>query len=111
MFSAKWREAMMKYCVAGWRDCVAAMDAGVESAGCHFMRNLADGTQNIWAGNFFWVTSDFVNTLPSIYLRDRIKVSGIASLESRYESEVWIGNGVRCPTVKEFLPQGGEGVP
>lgn len=108
--SAPWRRAMMNHLVANWRQCVTDLES-VESVGCHFMRNLADGTQNIWAGNFFWCNSNFLATLPSIYERDRIKVSGIASAESRFEAEVWIGNGKRCPTVKEYLPAGGEGVP
>lgn len=107
--SDPWRETMTKYLVANWRSCVAALDR-VESVGCHFMRNLADGTQNIWAGNFWWATSDFLATVPSIYKRDRIHVSGIAAKESRFEAEVWIGNG-KLPTVHEYLPNGGEGVP
>lgn len=109
--SAPWRRGMMKYLVKNWRACVADMDAGAESVGCHFMRGMADGTQNIWAGNFFWATSNFLATLPSIFNRDRIKLSGISSVESRYEAEVWIGNGPRCPKVKEYLPNGGEGCP
>lgn len=107
--SAPWRRAMMKYLVTQWSQCVKDLET-VESVGCHFMRGLADGSQNIWAGNFWWATSDFLATVPSIFLRDRIKVSGIANVESRYEAEVWIGNG-KLPTVKEYLPAGGEGVP
>lgn len=109
--SKPWRQTMMNYLVGNWRTCVKDLDAGAESVGCHFMRGMADGTQHIWAGNFFWVTSNFVNTLPSIYLRERIKMSGIAAAESRFESEVWIGNGRRCPRVVEYLPNGGQGVP
>lgn len=110
-FSDKWRECMMKYLVQNWRTCVADLKGEVESVGCHFMRGMADGTQNIWAGNFFWAKAKYLATLPSIYLRERIKMSGIAALESRYESEVWIGNGARLPIVKEYLPNGGEGCP
>lgn len=109
--SRPWIRCMMKYCVINWRTCVADLDAGAESVGCHFMRNLADGTQNIWAGNVFWVTANFWRTLPSITVRDRIKQSGLDSAESRFESEVAVGNGARCPIVKEYLPQGGQGCP
>jgi len=109
--SGPWRDTMTSLLVLGWRQCVADLGAGYESVGCHFLRGQCDGTQHIWAGNFFWATSDFLRTLPSIYARERIKVSGIAAAESRYEAEVWIGNGHRCPTVREYLPAGGGGVP
>lgn len=108
--SAPWRRTMMQYLVGGWRQCVCDLESGFESVGCHFMRGMCDGTQNIWAGNFWWATSDFLRTVPSIFLRDRIKVSGISAAESRYEAEVWIGNG-RLPTVREYLPRGGGGCP
>lgn len=100
-FSGRWRECMMKHLVANWRVCLGNLEAGFEATGCHWMTGLADGTQNIFGGNFWWATSDFLREVPSIFLRDRIKVSGIASLESRYEAEVWIGNG-RLPKVKEL---------
>lgn len=108
--SAPWRETMNHYLIDEWKTCVADLEAGYESVGCHFMRHLLDGTQNIWAGNFWWATSDFLKEVPSIFLRDRIKVSGISAAVSRYESEVWIGNG-RLPKVKEYLPHGGGGIP
>jgi len=64
----------------------------------------ADGTQNIPAGNFLWIKSDFVATLPSMYKRDRIKLSGMTSPESRYEAEVFWGNGTRLPKVIDKHP-------
>lgn len=109
--SAPWRRAMMQDLIANWRECVAALDAGAELVCSHFMRGMADGTQNIAAGNFFWARASFLATLPSIFKRDRIKESGIAAAASRYEAEVWIGNGPRLPRVKEFRPNGGGGVP
>ena len=101
----RWRECMMHHLVKNWRRCVADLDAGAESVGCHWMtgKQTPPG-QSIWAGNFWFAKSDFLQTLPSIYARDRIKVSGIASLESRYESEVWIGNGPRLPRIKDYCP-------
>lgn len=109
-FSNSWRECMMNDLVVNWKTCVADLNAGAESVGCHFMRGMADGTQNIWAGNFWWATSNFLATVPSIFLRERIKTSGISAAESRYEAEVWIGNG-RLPIVKEYRPNGGNGCP
>lgn len=104
-----WRRGMMDDLVMNWRHCVAALDSH-DIACSHWMWNMADGSQHIPAGNFLWITSDFAARLPSIYQRDRIKVSGIAALESRYESEVYWGNGPR-PVVKQFRPNGGSGVP
>lgn len=108
-FSGRWRDGMMKYVVTNWQQCVVDLDSH-DIACAHWMWNMADGTQHIPAGNFLWVTSNFVAKLPSMHLRDRIKGSGIANVESRYESEVFWGNGQR-PNVKAYLPNGGEGVP
>jgi len=108
--SKPWRLGMMHDVVTNWRTCVADLEAGHDIACSHWMWNMSDGTQHIPAGNFLWVTSNFVAKLPSIYLRDRIKVSGIDAAESRFESEVYWGNGPR-PKVKAYRPDGGGGVP
>lgn len=102
----RWRRCMMNNLVINWKRCVADLSIGFESVGCHWMTGLCDGTQNIWGGNFWWATSGFLRTLPSIFERDRIKQSGIESLESRYEAEVWIGNGPRLPRVRDYHPNG-----
>lgn len=99
-FAGRWRECMMRHLVADWRQRVVDLQS-YEAAGCHWMTGLgSDHSQNIFAGNFWWARADFLKDVPSIFLRDRIKQSGIASLESRYEAEVWIGNG-RLPKVRE----------
>jgi hypothetical protein len=108
--SKPWRDSMMSDLVGNWRECVNALDAGHDIACSHWMWNMADGTQHIPAGGFLWVKASFVRKLPSMFLRDRIKQSGIASAESRYESEVFWGNGPR-PNVFQFRPNGGGGVP
>lgn len=108
--SDPWRKAMMDDLITNWRTCVADLDAGHDIACSHFMWNMADGTQHIPAGNFLWVKSDFAAKLPSIFLRDRIKTSGIAAAESRFEAEVYWGNGPK-PNVKQYRPNGGGGVP
>jgi hypothetical protein len=101
--STRWRDCMMRNAVANWRTCVADLDAGYEAVGSHWMTGAQTPPgQSIFAGNFWWSKSSFLKTLPSIYERDRIKVSGISALESRYESEVWIGNGPRLPKIKDY---------
>lgn len=100
---SRWRGCMMKHCVLNWQQCVKDLDAGYESVGCHWMTfPQTPKGQSIWAGTFFWTKSDFLLTLPSIMQRERIKQSGLKHRDSRYESEVWIGNGPRLPKVKDY---------
>lgn len=104
--SAQWRNCMMRHLVGNWRKCVADLEAGYDSVGCHWLTPpTTPPGQYIWAGNFWWAKASFLATLPSIYERARIKESGIGALESRYEAEVWIGNGQRRPKVKDYHPQ------
>lgn len=103
---ANWRECMMRNLVKNWSSCVGALDRGYDMAGCHWM--TGDKTppgQSIFAGNFWWAKSNFLATLPELKSADRIKVSGVASKESRYEGEVWIGRGPRLPKVIDFHPE------
>lgn len=101
--STRWRGCMMRHVVTNWRLCVKALDEGYEAAGVHYMVPPATPAgQYIFGGNFWWAKASFLRTLPSIMERARIKESGINALESRYESECWIGNGGRPPKVKDF---------
>jgi hypothetical protein len=102
-FSATWRNCMTRHVIQNWKQCVADLDAGFEAVGCHWMVPPATPIgQHIFAGTFWFAKSSYLLTLPSIMLRDRIKVSGIDSAESRYEAEVWIGNGPRLPKVRDY---------
>lgn len=97
-YIARWRNCMMTHTVLGWRKCIDALRKGFEAAGAHWMLGAGpDRNQNLFAGNFWWATSNYLRTLPSILRRDRIRISGVKALESRYEAEVWIGNGSRLP--------------
>lgn len=108
--NARWRHTMMQDLVLNWRMCVADLDAGHDVVCSHWKWNQCDGTQHIPAGNFIWFTSNFAAKLPSIMLRDRIKISGLEALESRYEAETYWGNGPR-PNVKMFRQYPGDGIP
>lgn len=104
-FTGRWRSCMMKHCIDNWRQCVADLDAGYEAVGAHWMQPPATpASQYIFAGTFWFAKASYLRTLPSIMQRDRIKVSGLDALESRYEPEVWIGNGPRLPKVKDYHP-------
>lgn len=101
----RWRDCMTINVIDRWRRCVSDLDSGYESVGCHWMTGDATPPgHSIWAGNFWWAKASFLMTLPSIMERDRIHVSGIDSVDSRYESEVWIGNGKRLPKVLDYHP-------
>lgn len=104
-----WRVGMMQDLVLGWKNCVADLE-NHDIVCSHWMWGMADGTQHIPAGNFLFVTSDFVAKLPSMMVRDRLRVSGLDSVESRFEGEVFWGNGPK-PNVKSYRPNGGGGVP
>ncbi len=98
-----WRLCMMRQCVHNWPRAVQYLQQGYDSCGVHWRTGIgADKSQHYWAGTFFWVTSRFFATLPSLYTRARIKQSGIGSLESRYEAEVVLGLGPRLPRVKDM---------
>ena len=100
--SKPWRDSMMQDLVINWRQCVADLDAGYDVACMVWLWNQGwDQSQHYAAGTFFWATSDFLAKLPSIYLRERIKLDGIGAVSSRFEAEVWIGNGPR-PNVKAY---------
>lgn len=104
-FTGRWRGCMMKHCIDNWRQCVAALDEGYDVAGVHYMQPPATPAgQYIMAGGFWWSKVSYLKMLTPIMERDRIKLSGIDALESRYEAEVKIGNGPTPPRVKDFHP-------
>lgn len=101
-FSGNWRHRMMHYCVTNWRYCVRDLD-DYEAVGCHWLTEQGwDKSQHYFAGNCYWVRSEFFASIPSIFTRARIKESGIGSLESRYEAEVILGNGPYVPHIKNY---------
>lgn len=108
--SAPWRKTMLAYMVGGWTRCLADIESGADIVCPHWLWNQADGSQHIPAGNFLWLNSSFIASLPSMHNRERIKSDGIAAASSRYEAEVFWGNGKR-PIVVQHLPNGGGGVP
>lgn len=99
----RWRGCMMHHLIENWLTCVSSLEVGYEAIGCHWMQYpLTPQGQHIFAGNFWWATSDYLRTLPSILDTPRIKESGVGSLESRYEAEVWLCGGKRLPRYKDY---------
>lgn len=105
-FDGRWKECMQHHCVDNWRQCIADLSQ-VETCGCHWLTGQGwDHSQHYYAGTFWWSRVSFLRTLPSILDRERIKVSGLGSPESRYEAEIILGNGPRLPSVRDYHPGG-----
>lgn len=105
-FRSAWRNCMTNHCVWNWRRCVHDLETGYyDAVGCHFFRPpITPPSQHIFGGNVWWSKSDFLITLPSIMKRARIITSGLKHPDSRFEAEVWIGNGPRVPRVRDYHP-------
>lgn len=100
--SRPWRNRMMNTCVHNWRQCVADL-AVHDAVGAHWVQGQGwDHSQHYFCGTFWWCRASFFRTIPSLMNRQRIKDSGLDSLESRYESEVILGNGPRLPVVRNY---------
>jgi hypothetical protein len=101
-FLKRWVRCMMNACVVNWRTCIKDLETA-DSVGCHWMRNVGvPPKDNIWGGNFFWMTSDFMATLPLIEDRELCKKYGVFSKEARYESERWVGAGPKLPRIVDY---------
>jgi hypothetical protein len=110
--SRPWRKVMEHYLIRHWKHCVAELENGYEVVGVRWLTGMGwDKSQHYFAGTFWWARSNFLATLPSVTVRQRIKDSGIDSIESRYEAEITLGNGPRLPRQFSYLPEGGYGHP
>lgn len=99
--SANWRRCMSRL-IWSWKQCVEDLEI-CDSVGVHWLTPpRTPPGQYIWAGNFWWAKAAFLATLPRMVTRQRIRMSGIGSPESRYEAETWIGNGPRIPVVMDY---------
>lgn len=104
--STPWRNRMMKHVIYDWRQCIADMP-GYHAVGCHWIERGAEGGfQRFFGGAFWWARASFLRDIPSLLERDRIKQDGLDSFESRYENEVWIGNGPYAPVIKSYYNGG-----
>lgn len=94
-----WRRCMEKACVWRWRECVAALESGYDMAGAHWLdpKDYPEKPvgKGIWAGNFFWATSDYLATLP---------LPHEAIWRNRYWAEMWCSLGEKYPKVRDFAP-------
>jgi hypothetical protein len=68
-FRDDWRKAMNACVITRWRRCVEALEDGCDAAGSYWyhFRPRADNTfitPKHFAGNFFWVTGEYLNEVP-----------------------------------------------
>jgi hypothetical protein len=100
--STPWRKRMTHECIEKWRFCVQHLET-YQAVGAHWLEGQGwDKSQFFFAGTFYWVRASFLRTLPSVMSRQRIKDSGIDSIESRFEAEVVLSIGPKLPTVKNL---------
>jgi hypothetical protein len=100
-FRFVWRRCMMRATVQRWRECVNALDSGMDMAGPHWLTpekypGTAHLVRPIWGGNFFWATANYLLSLPPLI---RKTAPGL----DRYMAENWVGMG-KHPKVMDFAP-------
>lgn len=104
-WNTRWRRCMERHVIGDWRSCVTVLEQGYDAAGAHYcIPPSTPAGQRIFAGNFFWARSRYLSTVTPLLDRERIRTSGVETLESRYEAEVYVGNGRRPPRVFDFHP-------
>lgn len=93
-FNDLWRRSMTSVVVKGWRGCVAALDAGYDAVGGHWLEHgkaeQPVGDRPYFGGNFWWATTAYLRTLLPV------------SYETRYDAEEWVGQGK--PKVLDLSP-------
>lgn len=106
-----WRLCMEKVVLWRWRECVAALDEGYDTAGAHWLTKeehahrfpngnwrapskYSPGTP-IWGGNFWWSKASYLKTLAPLPENWR-------SERDDFLAEDWIGSGPNYPKAKDF---------
>jgi hypothetical protein len=94
---AVWRRRMEQVCVWNWKQCVAALDAGFDAAGAHWLtpeKFPAMVTSPFFGGTYFWSTAKYLSQLPPL---------PEATWANRHGAESWIGMRRPYPKVRCFL--------
>ena len=84
-----WRRYMEYFVLDKWRDCIAKLKEGYDCCGVLWNTDTPIGIWPHFSGNFWWATTDYINTLNHNYLE----------MEWRYYREFWIGSN---PNAKVF---------
>jgi hypothetical protein len=84
-----WRRYMEYFVIENWTDCVQKLDEGYDCCGVEWTPDCFMGHFPHFSGNFWWSTTDYINTLDHSYLDN----------PNRLYREFWIGSN---PKVKQF---------
>lgn len=97
-----WRMCMEKTVVRDWRKCVAHLEVGYDTVGCHWISrekygaivNPEHGGTPFWGGVYWWATAKFLLKLPPL-------IAEIEKKEDWFWPEHFIGSGPN-PKVKDY---------
>lgn len=106
----RWRNCMEASVIVNWRRCIADLDRGYETVGCHWIDRAKyprdheekfDQTWNlgghIWGGNFWWAKSGYLRSLPKL-------PSNSTCRGEDFIAEIWIGSNKYQPTALDYAP-------
>lgn len=96
----EWRRCMERACIKNWRRCIADLDRGCDSVGCHWLTPEQYPTlvkAPFWGGNFWFSKASFLLTLPRLPRQPK-------DYNDFFIAENWIGTGPVRPKVKDYHP-------
>jgi hypothetical protein len=77
-----WRKMMNYFCINKWEEVVPLLDK-YDAIGCNYFEDTWLGHYPHFSGNFWWSTTDYINTLDHSFLETK----------RRWDREFWIGTG------------------
>jgi hypothetical protein len=84
-----WRDSMTNGTVYGWRLCVELLESGkYDAVGLYWQQQ----PRYHFSGTFWWATSDYISTL------------GPLGYSTRFDAEMWIGQGSKGGTFADLCP-------
>jgi len=80
-----WRKYMEYFNIERWKYCVQKLNQGFDCCGVMWNSDTGYGWHPHFSGNFWWATTDYINTLNHEFLNDG---------RWRYDQEFWIGTNL-----------------
>lgn len=87
-WNAIWRRSMTHHVVGLWEICLAVLEEGYDTVGCHWLTPERDNdppdrpvTTPMYGGNFWWATAGYLAALPE------------PGTDYRHQAEEWVGLG------------------
>jgi hypothetical protein len=77
-----WRNLMNYFLIKKWKSCIELLDSN-DAVGCNYSEDTFIGYYPHFSGNFWWTTTDYINTLDHKFLETN----------RRLDREFWIGTG------------------